>query len=170
MSLSGSVDIVYLKELEIGTLIHYPIPPHLSEAYASLGYKKGDFPIAEQYANEVLSLPMYNGMTFDEQTEVIIAINKWDLIQKDTYTMAEYKKQVYNKLAYLKYAPIIFMSVVTGQRINNIFELINTVDKNNNLRVPTGLLNDVISEAIAITQPPSDKGRRLKVFYITQVS
>lgn len=67
----------YLKELEIGTLIHYPIPPHLSEAYASLGYKKGDFPIAEQYANEVLSLPMYNGMTFDEQTEVIIAINKF---------------------------------------------------------------------------------------------
>ena len=110
------------------------------------------------------------GLAHEAGKGIIIAINKWDLIQKDTYTMAEYKKQAYNKLAYLKYAPIIFMSVVTGQRINNIFELINTVDKNNNLRVPTGLLNDVISEAIAITQPPSDKGRRLKVFYITQVS
>ena len=110
------------------------------------------------------------GIAHEAGKGIIIAINKWDLVEKDTYTMAEYKKQVYNKLAYLKYAPIIFMSVVTGQRINNIFELINTVDKNNNLRVPTGLLNDVISEAIAITQPPSDKGRRLKVYYITQVS
>lgn len=110
------------------------------------------------------------GIAHEAGKGIIIAINKWDLIEKDTYTMAEYKKQVYDKLAYLKYAPIIFMSVLTGQRINNIFELINTVDKNNNLRVPTGLLNDVISEAIAITQPPSDKGRRLKVFYITQVS
>ena len=110
------------------------------------------------------------GLAHEAGKGIIIAINKWDLVEKDTYTMAEYKKQVYNKLAYLKYAPIIFMSVVTGQRINNIFELINTVDKNNNLRVPTGLLNDVISEAIAITQPPSDKGRRLKVYYITQIS
>lgn len=65
----------YLKEREIGTLIHYPIPPHLSEAYAYLGHKEGDFPIAEQYADEVLSLPMYNGMTFDEQSEVIKAVN-----------------------------------------------------------------------------------------------
>ncbi len=65
----------YLKEREIGTLIHYPIPPHLSEAYAHLGHKEGDFPIAERYADEVLSLPMYNGMTHDEQSEVITAIN-----------------------------------------------------------------------------------------------
>lgn len=67
--------IKYLKEHDIGTLIHYPIPPHLSEAYAYLGYKKGDFPIAEKYANEVLSLPMYNGMTEEEQTQIIKAIN-----------------------------------------------------------------------------------------------
>lgn len=67
--------IEYLKEQDIGTLIHYPIPPHLSEAYAYLGYKRGDFPIAEQYADEVLSLPMYNGMTFEEQSVVIRAIN-----------------------------------------------------------------------------------------------
>lgn len=101
---------------------------------------------------------------------IIIVINKWDLIDKDNYTFDNYKKQVYSKLAYLKYAPIIFMSVLTGKRVNNIFELINEVDKNNNLRVPTSLLNDVISEAVAITQPPSDKGRRLKVYYAAQVS
>lgn len=68
----------YLKEKNIGTLIHYPIPPHLSEAYAYLGYKQGDYPIAEKYANEVLSLPMYNGMTKDEQDLVIKALNEWE--------------------------------------------------------------------------------------------
>lgn len=68
----------YLKEKNIGTLIHYPIPPHLSEAYAYLGYKRGDFPIAEKYANEVLSLPMYNGMTKEEQNLVIKALNEWE--------------------------------------------------------------------------------------------
>ena len=67
----------YLKEREIGTLIHYPIPPHLSEAYAYLGHKKGDFPIAEKYAGEVLSLPIYNGMTEEEQKTVIDAINEF---------------------------------------------------------------------------------------------
>lgn len=72
--------MVYLKECEIGTLIHYPIPPHLSEAYAYLGHKKGDFPITEKYADEVLSLPMYNGMTEEEQTTVIDAINRFSVI------------------------------------------------------------------------------------------
>ena len=67
----------YLKEKEIGTIIHYPIPPHLSQAYKYLGYKKGDFPITEKYANEVLSLPMYNGMTDEEQTYVIKALNEF---------------------------------------------------------------------------------------------
>lgn len=71
----------YLKEREIGTLIHYPIPPHLSEAYAYLGHKRGDFPIAEQYADEVLSLPMYNGMTFEEQSEVIKAVNDFQALE-----------------------------------------------------------------------------------------
>lgn len=77
--ISGCRDALmeYLKKQGIGTLIHYPIPPHLSEAYAYLGYKRGDFPIAEQFADEVLSLPMYNGMTFEEQSEVITAINKF---------------------------------------------------------------------------------------------
>lgn len=101
---------------------------------------------------------------------VIIVINKWDLVEKETNTMAVYKKKVYEKLAYLSYAPIIFISAMTGQRVNNIFEMINKVNEQNALRVPTGLLNDTLSEAIAITQPPSDKGRRLKIYYMTQVS
>jgi len=101
---------------------------------------------------------------------VIICINKWDLVEKETGTLESYKKQVYNKLAYLSYAPIIFISTETGQRVNNIFTMINDVNKSNNLRVPTSMLNDVISEAIAITQPPSDKGKRLKVYYVTQVA
>ncbi|MNV38780.1 GTPase Der [compost metagenome] len=100
---------------------------------------------------------------------VIIVINKWDLLDKETGTLESYKRQVYEKLAYLSYAPIIFISAETGQRVNKLFEMINKVDKQNALRVPTGLLNDVISQAIAITQPPSDKGKRLKVYYATQI-
>lgn len=110
------------------------------------------------------------GYAHEAGRAVIICINKWDLVEKDTGTLEAYKKQVYYKLAYLAYAPIIFISATTGQRVNNLFEMINEVDKNNKLRVPTGVLNDVISQAIAITQPPSDKGKRLKVFYVTQVS
>ncbi len=100
---------------------------------------------------------------------IVIVINKWDLIEKETNTLEKYKKQVYEKLAYLKYAPILFISSLTGQRVNNLFKVINEVNEQNNLRVPTGMLNDVISKAIAITQPPSDKGKRLKIYYVTQV-
>lgn len=110
------------------------------------------------------------GLAHEAGKGVIIVINKWDVVEKDTHTMASYKKQVYNKLGFLTYAPIIFISAVTGQRIDKIFEMINDVDKQNSLRVPTGLLNDTLSEAIAITQPPSDKGKRLKIYYMTQVS
>lgn len=110
------------------------------------------------------------GLAHEAGKGVIIVINKWDLLEKDTYTMASYKKQVYDKLGFLTYAPIIFISAVTGQRIDKIFEMINDVDKQNSLRVPTGLLNDTLSEAVAITQPPSDKGKRLKIYYMTQVS
>lgn len=110
------------------------------------------------------------GLAHEAGKGVIIVINKWDLVEKQTNTMSEYKKKVYQKLAYLDYAPIIFISAVTGKRVDNIFEKINQVDKQNALRVPTGLLNDTLAQAVAITQPPSDKGRRLKVFYITQVS
>lgn len=110
------------------------------------------------------------GLAHEAGKGVIIVINKWDLVEKETNTLERYKKQVYEKLAYLTYAPILFISALTGQRLNKIYELINEVDKQNNLRVPTGLLNDTLSEAVAITQPPSDKGRRLKIYYMTQVS
>ena len=109
------------------------------------------------------------GIAHEAGKAVIIVINKWDLVEKETNTLENYKKQVYDKLAYLKYAPVMFISALTGQRVNKLFELINEVYKNNNLRVPTSMLNDVLSEAVAITQPPSDKGKRLKIYYMTQV-
>jgi GTPase len=110
------------------------------------------------------------GYAHEAGRAVIIVINKWDLLEKETGTLEKYKKEVYNKLAYLTYAPIIFISAMTGQRVNNIFDMINEVNKYNNLRVPTAMLNDCISQAIAITQPPSDKGKRLKIYYVTQVT
>lgn len=101
---------------------------------------------------------------------IIIAINKWDEIEKDNNTMEKYKKEVYNKLAYITYAPIIFISAKTGQRVNKLFDMINNVAEQNAKRVSTGLLNQVIDEAIAIVQPPTDKGKRLKILYVTQAS
>lgn len=102
---------------------------------------------------------------------VIIVVNKWDEYQdKDAYTIDNYRKDVYNKLPYLSYAPIIFISALTGQRVEKLYDLINEVNKYNSLRVNTSVLNDVLNEAIAVVQPPTDKGRRLKIVYITQVS
>ena len=101
---------------------------------------------------------------------IIIVINKWDEVEKDNNTLENFKKDVYQKLAYITYAPIIFISAKTGQRVNKLFEMINEVNKNNSMRVSTGMLNQVINEAIAITQPPTDKGRRLKILYVTQAS
>ncbi|MEG2311027.1 MAG: ribosome biogenesis GTPase Der [Clostridia bacterium] len=109
------------------------------------------------------------GLAHEGGKGVIVVINKWDLLEKENNTLEAYKKKVFEKLAYLAYAPILFLSAKTGQRVNKIFELVNQVNKSNDLRVPTGLLNDTLSQAIAITQPPSDKGKRLKVYYITQV-
>ncbi|MCR5146247.1 MAG: ribosome biogenesis GTPase Der [Clostridia bacterium] len=101
---------------------------------------------------------------------VIIAVNKWDEYEKDTNTTEKYKKEIYNKLSYLSYAPIIFISAKTGQRVNKLYELINEVASQNALRVSTSVLNQVLNEAIAIVQPPTDKGKRLKIFYMTQAS
>jgi GTP-binding protein len=101
---------------------------------------------------------------------VIIAVNKWDEIEKETGTLEKYKKEVYNKLSYATYAPMIFISAKTGQRVNKLFELINNVASMNALRVSTSVVNDVINEAISVVQPPSDKGKRLKIFYGTQAS
>ena len=100
----------------------------------------------------------------------IIVINKWDAYEKDEHTIEQYKKQVYSELAYLSYAPIIFISAKTGQRVHKLFELINQVASQNAMRVSTAVLNQVLNEAIAIVQPPTDKGKRLKIYYMTQAS
>ena len=101
---------------------------------------------------------------------IIIAVNKWDEYKKDTNSTEKYKKEIYNKLPYLSYAPIIFISAKTGQRVNKLFEMINVVASQNAMRVSTAVLNQVLNEAVAIVQPPSDKGKRLKVYYMTQAS
>lgn len=101
---------------------------------------------------------------------VIIAVNKWDEYEKENGTLEKYTKDVYEKLPYLSYAPIIFISAKTGQRVEKIFDLINKVASQNALRVSTSVLNQVLNEAIAVVQPPTDKGKRLKLYYMTQAS
>ena len=101
---------------------------------------------------------------------IIIAVNKWDEYEKDNGTVEKYKKDIYSKLAYLSYAPIIFISAKTGQRVDKLYEMINMVADQNAMRVSTSVLNQVLNEAIAIVQPPTDKGKRLKIFYMTQAS
>ena len=101
---------------------------------------------------------------------IIIVVNKWDEYEKETGTLENYKKEIYNKLSYLSYAPIIFISAKTGQRVEKVFPLINNVAEQNAKRIPTAVLNQVINEAIAIVQPPTDKGRRLKILYGTQAT
>ena len=101
---------------------------------------------------------------------IILVINKWDEIEKDNNTIEKFKKEIYNKLAYLTYAPIIFISAKTGQRVNKLYEMINNVAIQNAIRGPTSVLNQVLNEAIATVQPPTDKGKGLKIFYMTQPS
>ena len=101
---------------------------------------------------------------------IIIVVNKWDEYEKETGTLEKYKKEIYEKLSYLSYAPILFISAKTGQRVEKLFDLINHVAEQNAIRVSTSVLNQVINEAIAIVQPPTDKGKRLKILYGTQVS
>ncbi len=98
----------------------------------------------------------------------IIVINKWDLIEKQTGTLEEYRKQVHEKLGFMTYAPVLFISAKTGQRVNKAYELIKFVADQAAFRISTGMLNDLVNEAIAMVQPPSDKGKRLKIYYMTQ--
>jgi GTP-binding protein len=109
------------------------------------------------------------GYAHDKGKASIIAVNKWDLPKKETGTLEKYRKDVENKLSFMTYAPVVFVSALTGQRVDRIFELVKYVADQASFRVGTGLLNDVINEAVAVVQPPSDKGRRLKVYYVTQV-
>ncbi len=110
------------------------------------------------------------GEAHEEGKGIIIVVNKWDEVDKDNWTTEKYKKEIYTKIAYASYAPIIFISAKTGQRVNKLFELINSVASQNSLRLSTSVVNEVINEAISIVQPPSDKGKRLKIYYGTQAS
>lgn len=100
----------------------------------------------------------------------IIAVNKWDAVEKDGKTMDSYRKGLMDDFAFMSYAPIIFISAKTGQRLDRLFELIKFVDSQNAMRISTGKLNDILAEATARVQPPTDKGRRLKIYYMTQAS
>ena len=110
------------------------------------------------------------GIAHERGKGIIIAVNKWDAIEKNDKTMNKYSARVREILAYMPYAEILFISAETGQRINKLFETIDMVLENQTLRIQTGVLNEIMAEAVALQQPPSDKGRRLKLFYITQVA
>mgnify|MGYP000099552312 FL=1 len=110
------------------------------------------------------------GIAHDRGRGLIIAVNKWDAIEKDNHTVKEYTKKVRDILSFVPYAEIIFISALTGQRTKKIFDLLETVIVNHAMRIQTGVLNEILMEAVALQQPPSDKGKRLKLFYMTQVS
>ncbi len=110
------------------------------------------------------------GIAHDSGKAVIIAVNKWDAIEKDDKTVYEYEKKIRNTLSYMPYAEIIFISAKTGQRLQKLFDMIDMVVENHSMRIQTGVLNEIMSEAVAMQQPPADKGKRLKLFYMTQVS
>ena len=110
------------------------------------------------------------GLALEQGKACIIAVNKWDIVEKDGQTMDTYRKRLMNDFSFMSYAPIIFISAKTGQRVDKLFELINYVRNQNTMRISTGKLNDILADATARVQPPSDKGKRLKIYYITQAS
>ena len=110
------------------------------------------------------------GIAHEAGKAVIIVVNKWDLIEKDNSTTNEFNNKIRTSLAYMPYAPILYVSAQTGQRVVNLFERIKYVHNQANMRVATGMLNDVLGDAMIRVQPPSDKGRRLKIYYMTQIS
>lgn len=110
------------------------------------------------------------GIAHDRGKGIIIAVNKWDAIEKDDKTIYKYTNKVREVLSFMPYAEILFISAKTGQRIPRLFETIDVVIENHALRVATGVLNEILAEAVALQQPPSDKGKRLKIYYMTQVS
>lgn len=110
------------------------------------------------------------GLSVEAGKAAIIAVNKWDIVEKDGKTMDTMRKQLMQDFSFMPYAPIIFISAKTGQRTDRLFELIKFVHTQNTMRISTGMLNDVLAEATARVQPPSDKGKRLKIFYMTQAS
>ncbi|MCI6623014.1 MAG: ribosome biogenesis GTPase Der [Subdoligranulum sp.] len=123
---------------------------------ATVGYTEQDSKVA--------------GYAHDQGKACIIAVNKWDAVEKDSYTMDKMRKQLEEDFSFMSYAPILFISAKTGQRLDKLFETIQYVDVQNGTRIPTGALNEMLARSTARVQPPSDKGKRLKIFYITQSS
>lgn len=110
------------------------------------------------------------GIAHERGKAVLVAVNKWDAITKDNHTVNQFTARVRDVLAFMPYAEILFISAVTGQRLPKLYEMIDIVSENHAMRVATGVLNEIMSEAVALQQPPSDKGKRLRLYYITQVS
>ncbi len=110
------------------------------------------------------------GLALEEGKACIIAVNKWDAVDKDGTTMDAYRKKLMVDFSFMPYAPIIFISAKTGQRVDRLFELIKYVNEQNTMRISTGMLNDILADATARVQPPTDKGKRLKIYYMTQAS
>ena len=110
------------------------------------------------------------GIAHERGKAVIIAVNKWDTVEKDNKTIYKYTNRIREVLAYMSYAELIFVSAKTGQRLTKLYQLIDMVIENHAMRVATGVLNEIMTEAVALQQPPSDKGKRLKLYYITQVA
>ena len=110
------------------------------------------------------------GIAHDRGKGLLIIVNKWDLVEKDNHTMKKFTEKIRQTLSFMSYAEILYVSALTGQRLSKIFEYIDVILENQNLRVATGVLNEIMTEAVALQQPPTDKGKRLKLFYITQVS
>lgn len=110
------------------------------------------------------------GIALEQGKACIIAVNKWDLVEKDGTTMDSYRKKLMKDFSFMSFAPIIFISAKTGQRIDRLFELVKYVHEQNSMRISTGMLNDILADATARVQPPSDKGKRLKIYYMTQAS
>ncbi len=110
------------------------------------------------------------GYVHEEGKACILVVNKWDLIEKDTHTMNQFKKDLGVDLAFMSYVPMLFISAVSGQRVNRVMEQVEQVYEQTCRRISTGTLNDIVNEAITVTEPPSDKGRRLKIYYATQVA
>ncbi len=110
------------------------------------------------------------GLAHEAGKGCVIVVNKWDAVEKDDHTMTEYKRTLDDAFSFMSYAPMVFISAKTGQRIDRLFELIKQVANMNAMRIPTGVLNDVLAQAVARVQPPTDKGRRLKIYYMTQAT
>lgn len=110
------------------------------------------------------------GIAHERGKGIIIVVNKWDAIEKNDKTVYEHTRKIRETLSFISYAEILFVSAVTGQRLNKMFSLIDTIVESQNMRIPTGVLNEILTEAVALQQPPSDKGKRLRIYYMTQVS